>query len=125
MRLEILDQGHRLRTKALLALIRLVSRQPVVDAVKLAFYRPDFYGAGDPPTRHARTVGVVDRRSRADGGVRLGGQRRAVLHRRALGHVEPVVRRCDEGHRHPCRCGYGADRGAAPGDASHARQAHS
>ena len=28
-------------------MIRLVSRQPVVDAVKLAFYRPDFYGAGD------------------------------------------------------------------------------
>ena len=24
-----------------------MSRQPVVDAVKLAFYRPDFYGAGD------------------------------------------------------------------------------
>ena len=47
MRLEILDHGHRLRTKALLALIRLVSRQPVVDAVKLAFYRPDFYGGGD------------------------------------------------------------------------------
>ncbi len=47
MRLEILDHGHRLRTKALLAMIRLVSRQPVVDAVKLAFYRPDFYGGGD------------------------------------------------------------------------------
>jgi alkylhydroperoxidase family enzyme len=46
MRLEILDRGHRLRTKALLALIRLVSRQPVVDAVKLALYRPDFYGGG-------------------------------------------------------------------------------
>jgi len=26
MRLEILDRGHRLRTKALLALIRLVSK---------------------------------------------------------------------------------------------------
>ncbi len=47
MRLEILDRGHRLGTKALLTVIRLVSRQPVVDAVKLAFYRPDFYGAGD------------------------------------------------------------------------------
>jgi hypothetical protein len=47
MRLEILDRGHRLRTKALFALIRLVSRQPAVDAVKLAFYRPDFYGGGD------------------------------------------------------------------------------
>jgi uncharacterized peroxidase-related enzyme len=47
MRLEILDRGHRLRTKVLLAVIRLVSRQPVVDAVKLALYRPDFYGGGD------------------------------------------------------------------------------
>jgi alkylhydroperoxidase family enzyme len=47
MRLEILDRGHRLGTKALLGIIRLVSRQPVVDAVKLALYRPDFYGAGD------------------------------------------------------------------------------
>ena len=46
MRLTILDRGHRLRTKALFALVRLVSRQPVVDAVKLAMYRPDFYGAG-------------------------------------------------------------------------------
>ena len=47
MRLDILDRGHRMRTKAVLAVIRLVSRQPVVDAVKLAFYRPEFYGGGD------------------------------------------------------------------------------
>ena len=33
-------------------MIRLVSRQPVVDAVKLAFYRPEFYGAG-PLTHEA------------------------------------------------------------------------
>jgi uncharacterized peroxidase-related enzyme len=47
MRLTILDRGHRLRTKALLALVRLVSRQPVVDAVKLALYRPEFYRASE------------------------------------------------------------------------------
>ena len=47
MRLAILDHGHRLRTKALLAMIRLASRQPVVDAVKVALYRPDFYAAGE------------------------------------------------------------------------------
>lgn len=52
MRLDILDRGHRRRTKALLGLIRLVSRQPVVDAVKLAFYRPEFYGGG-PLTHEA------------------------------------------------------------------------
>ena len=47
MRLTVLDRGHRLPAKALLVLIRLVSRQPVVDAVKLALYRPDFYGSGE------------------------------------------------------------------------------
>ncbi len=47
MRLDILDRGHPRRTKALLAVIRLVTRQPVVDAVKLALYRRDFYGAGE------------------------------------------------------------------------------
>lgn len=52
MRLGILDHGHRLRTKAVLGIIRLVSRQPVVDAVKLAFYRPEFYGGG-PLTNEA------------------------------------------------------------------------
>jgi alkylhydroperoxidase family enzyme len=46
MRLDILDNGHGLGTKALLGMIRVVSRQPVVDAVKLALYRKDFYGAG-------------------------------------------------------------------------------
>lgn len=44
MRLAILDSGHRFGTKALFAFIRLVSRQPVPDAVKLVMYRPDFYG---------------------------------------------------------------------------------
>jgi uncharacterized peroxidase-related enzyme len=52
MRLDILNRGHRLHVKALLGFIRLVSRQPVVDAVKLAFYRPDFYGGG-PLTHEA------------------------------------------------------------------------
>jgi hypothetical protein len=46
MRLTILDRGHRLRTKGLLAPVRLVSRQPVVDAVKLALYRRESYGGG-------------------------------------------------------------------------------
>ena len=45
MRLAILDHGHGFRAKAMLALIRIVSGHPVVDAVKLAFYRPSFYRA--------------------------------------------------------------------------------
>jgi len=44
MRLAILDSGHGLATKALFALIRVVSRQPVLDVIKLARYRADFYG---------------------------------------------------------------------------------
>jgi AhpD family alkylhydroperoxidase len=44
MRLAILDNGHTLRTKALFAVIRAVSRHPVPDAIKVNRYRPDFYG---------------------------------------------------------------------------------
>jgi alkylhydroperoxidase family enzyme len=52
MRLSILDHGHGFGAKALFVLIRVMSRQPVVDAVKLALYRKDFYGAG-PLTHEA------------------------------------------------------------------------
>ena len=44
MRLAILDTGHGFATKALFALIRTVSRQPVLDVIKLVKYRADFYG---------------------------------------------------------------------------------
>src|ERR1700679_2917875 len=44
MRLRILDSGHGFGTKALFALIRVVSRQPVLDVIKLVKYRSDFYG---------------------------------------------------------------------------------
>ncbi|MDG4824578.1 alkylhydroperoxidase AhpD family core domain-containing protein [Asanoa sp. WMMD1127] len=44
MRLEILNSGYTRRAKALFAVIKLVTRQPVPDAAKLVFYRPDFYG---------------------------------------------------------------------------------
>jgi uncharacterized peroxidase-related enzyme len=44
MRLAILDSGHGLRTKVLFAIIRVVSRLPVPDAIKTNRYRPDFYG---------------------------------------------------------------------------------
>lgn len=36
--------GHSFGTKILFAVIRGVSRQPVLDIVKLVKYRPDFYG---------------------------------------------------------------------------------
>lgn len=44
MRLRILDNGQSFGTKVLFAFIRMVSRQPVLDVVKLVSYRPDFYG---------------------------------------------------------------------------------
>ena len=44
MRLRILDSGHGVGTKALFALIRTASRQPVLDVIKLVKYRADFYG---------------------------------------------------------------------------------
>jgi alkylhydroperoxidase family enzyme len=44
MRLRNLDSGHSFGTKLLFAVIRTVSRQPVLDVIKLVRYRPDFYG---------------------------------------------------------------------------------
>jgi len=49
MRLAILDSGHGFTTKALFAFIGAVSRQPVLDIIKLGKYRADFYG--DPMQR--------------------------------------------------------------------------
>jgi uncharacterized peroxidase-related enzyme len=44
VRLDILNHGYSPRTKLLFGVIRLFSRQPVPDAAKIVFYRPDFYG---------------------------------------------------------------------------------
>jgi uncharacterized peroxidase-related enzyme len=44
MRLSILEKGHSVGTKVLFMIVRLVSGHPVVDAVRLVTYRPDFYG---------------------------------------------------------------------------------
>ena len=45
MRLKILNSGYGFGAKVLFAFIHAVSRQPVPDAARLVFYRPDFYGA--------------------------------------------------------------------------------
>lgn len=44
MRLARLDSGHKLRYRALFAMIRTVSRQPVPDVVKTMTYRPEYFG---------------------------------------------------------------------------------
>ena len=45
MRLSALEKGHGFGTKILFGLIRAFSGHPVLDVVKLAKYRPDFYGS--------------------------------------------------------------------------------
>jgi AhpD family alkylhydroperoxidase len=45
VRLDVLNRGYSPGTKLLFSVIRLFSGQPVPDAARLVFYRPDFYGA--------------------------------------------------------------------------------
>ena len=49
MRLAKLDTGHTFRTKALFAMIRLMSKRPVPDVVKTLKYRPEFFGGHMSP----------------------------------------------------------------------------
>jgi uncharacterized peroxidase-related enzyme len=44
VRLTVLDKGHAFGTRVLFGIIRMASRQPVLDVIKLVKYRPDFYG---------------------------------------------------------------------------------
>ncbi|WP_245662452.1 carboxymuconolactone decarboxylase family protein [Nocardia vermiculata] len=44
MRLDILEHGYRPTTKLLFQLVRTFTGQPLPDAARLTFYRPDFYG---------------------------------------------------------------------------------
>jgi uncharacterized peroxidase-related enzyme len=44
MRLAIFDSGQSFKTKALFAFIRLITRQPTLEIMKLVSYRPDFFG---------------------------------------------------------------------------------
>ena len=44
MRLAILDRWHDFGSKLLFGVIRLASRMPVLDVIKLVRYRPEFYG---------------------------------------------------------------------------------
>ena len=44
MRLECLEHGHTIKTKAIFLVMRMLSRQRVPDIVRLLMYRPDFFG---------------------------------------------------------------------------------
>jgi alkylhydroperoxidase family enzyme len=124
MRLEILDRGHRLRTKALLGMIRLVSRQPVVDAVKLAFYRPNFYGGGDLTHEAMRgpSAWSIGDRERVAAFVSQANESPFCI--AAHSTTSRLWYRDSAKVAATRRFGHGADRGAPAGDASHARQAH-
>lgn len=56
MRLPIMDKG--LGTKALFAFIRAVSREPVLDVIKLVKYRPEFYLHRTMPFNDAWRLGA-------------------------------------------------------------------
>jgi len=45
MRLDVLDHGQSLGTKALFVMIRVMSKYPAPDVLRLLKYRPDFFGA--------------------------------------------------------------------------------
>ncbi|WP_024802690.1 carboxymuconolactone decarboxylase family protein [Nocardia sp. BMG51109] len=60
MRLDILNHGYPRRTKMLFTLIRMFSGQPVPDAAKLVFYRPDFYGDRSKEFTHEAMRGPSD-----------------------------------------------------------------
>jgi uncharacterized peroxidase-related enzyme len=44
MRLEILNTGYRRKDKLIFSMIQLFSGQPLPDAARITFYRPEFYG---------------------------------------------------------------------------------
>jgi AhpD family alkylhydroperoxidase len=44
VRPRVLEHGYRIGPRLLFGLIRLLSGNPVPDAAKITFYRPDFYG---------------------------------------------------------------------------------
>ncbi len=58
MRLAILDSGHGFWTKALFAFIRVVSRQPTPEPLKLITYRPDFFGTYSKQVTHEAMRGA-------------------------------------------------------------------
>lgn len=53
MRLDVLEHGHTFGKKAILLMIRLVSRQPPPSVLKTLFYRPEFFGGQMNPVFQA------------------------------------------------------------------------
>lgn len=53
MRLTRLDHGHGFGTRILFTVIRWMTREPVLDVIKLSKYRPEFYGQRMGDLTHA------------------------------------------------------------------------
>ena len=60
MRLGILNHGYGFGTKLLFGVIGLFSRQPLPDAARLTFYRPDFYGSYSKALTHEAMRGASE-----------------------------------------------------------------
>jgi uncharacterized peroxidase-related enzyme len=60
MRLSILNEGYGISAKLLFGLIQLFSRQPLPDAARLTFYRPDFYGNNSKRLTHEAMRGASE-----------------------------------------------------------------
>ena len=60
MRLAILDHGHTIKTKALFAMVRLLSGHRAPDVVKTLRYRPEFFGGLMSPLFQSAMRGPSD-----------------------------------------------------------------
>lgn len=60
MRLKILNRGYGLRAKALFAMVSVFSGQPMPDAARLVFYRPEFYGTPMNAVTHEAMRGTSE-----------------------------------------------------------------
>jgi uncharacterized peroxidase-related enzyme len=60
MRLGILNHGYGPGTRVLFSVIGLFSHQPMPDAARITFYRPDFYGSSSKALTHEAMRGPSD-----------------------------------------------------------------
>ena len=126
MRLRILDSGHGFGTKALFALIRTVSRQPVLDVVKLVKYRADFYGGPmsevtQEAMRGPSAWSVGDRELMAAFVAKTNQCEFCIKAHSAV--AQAGIWRRENGLRVVVRSRHRGHRGAIAGDAAHAGQA--
>jgi hypothetical protein len=90
MRLAILDSGQSFTTKALFAFIHVVSRQPVLDVIKLVKCRADFYGRIESSPKAGKNPANVIKRGAPKQNVRWTVWHRTMTSSRALLSARPL-----------------------------------